>query len=211
MSVINLLERTDRWESFQKVWDTTRLAYHRTDAFKEEDVYKAVFLKHRFLIEEAHLRGDKYLLVLEDDAVPSPDFDARWSNIKSALHSFEAWDVFNGGCLAIHDKIDRIFCVKDNETGLTTALLDVSRGCMAQFLYFNVANMLPKMRLWEEKGCPHFDSWYCGEDFKTLACIPYLATQSDGYSNAQSGHREWEERFKAEESSLRYSLREFFE
>lgn len=214
MSVINLLERTDRWEQFQKVWDTTRLAYNRTDAFKandEEGVYKAVFLKHRFLVEEAHLRGDKYLLIMEDDAVPCADFDARWSNIKSALHSFEAWDVFNGGCLAIHDKIDRVFCLTDNETGLKTVLLDVGRGCMAQFLYFHVENMYTKMKLWEEKSCPAFDSWYCEKDFRTLACVPFLATQSDGFSNAQSGEREWEDRFKAEEAGLKYSLREFFE
>lgn len=214
MSVINLPERTDRWETFQNAWKDTSLKFDRTDAYKAEDtdgVYRAVFLKHRDLVEQAHKEGKKYLLILEDDAVPSAKFDERWKIIQGVLHSFDAWDVFNGGCLAIHDKISRIFCIKDNETALKTILLDVGRGCMAQFLYFHVENMREKMKLWEEKDCPAFDSWYCGDDFRTLASVPFLATQSDGFSNAQDGEREWEERFKAEEAGLLYNLREFLE
>jgi GR25 family glycosyltransferase involved in LPS biosynthesis len=211
-SVINLAERTDRWDTFQNAWKQTSLNFDRTDAHKAEDtdgVYKAVFRKHRELIEDAHAKGQKYLLVLEDDAVPSAEFDDRWKTMQSVLHSFDAWDVFNGGCLAIHDKVERIYTVKDSR--LKTLLLDIKQGCMAQFLYFHVENMYEKMKLWEEKDCPAFDSWYCGDDFQTLACVPFLATQSDGFSNAQDGAREWSERFIAEEAGLLHNLREFLE
>lgn len=214
MSVINLPERTDRWATFQDAWKHTSLTFNRTDAYKADDtegVYRAVFLKHRDLVEQAHAEGKKYLLILEDDAIPSAEFDERWETIQSVLHSFDAWDVFNGGCLAIHESVNRIITLKDNVTEKKTMLLDISRGCMAQFLYLHVENMREKMKLWEEKDCLAFDSWYCTDDFRTLACVPFIATQSDGFSNAQGGERSWQERFKAEEAGLLYNLREFLE
>jgi hypothetical protein len=45
---------------------------------------------------------------------------------------------------------------------------------------------------------------------KCKACVPYLAIQSDGFSDASKEHRKWEERFDAEEDGMRYALREFF-
>jgi len=205
MPVINLAERTDRWEAFQKAWATTELKVERTDAIKDADVYKAVFTKHRELIEEAYARGDKYLLIMEDDAVPCADFDVRWKQVRDILHSFDNWEIFNGGCLAIHDSIKQVLRLEDKKTHFKTLLLSPSRGCMAQFLYFNVEKARERMKTWDGQ---EFDAWYC-DKFEVLACVPFLAIQSDGLSDATGDKREWKNRFLAEEAGLLHSLRDF--
>jgi hypothetical protein len=208
MPVINLAERTDRWEAFQTAWAKTELKVDRTDAIKDDDVYKAVFTKHRELIEEAHTKGEKYLLIMEDDAIPCANFDVRWKQVRDVLHSFDNWEIFNGGCLAIHHGVKQVLKVEDKNTFFKTLLLTPTRGCMAQFLYFNVAKARERMKTWEDDKCPYFDSWYC-EKFNVLACVPFLAIQSDGFSNATGKDREWENRFSAEEAGLLHSLRDF--
>ena len=205
MPVINLAERTDRWDAFQTAWKDTELKVDRTDAIKDTDVYKAVFTKHRELIEEAHLKGEKYLLLMEDDAIPCADFDVRWKQVRDILHSFEHWEIFNGGCLSMKDGIQQVFTLTDKKTQFKTLLLSINRGCMAQFLYFNVEKARERMKMWEGEL---FDSWYC-DKFQVLACVPFLAVQSDGFSNATGNEREWENRFKAEEAGLLHTLRDF--
>jgi hypothetical protein len=53
-----------------------------------------------------------------------------------------------------------------------------------------------------------FDGWY-SHKMNTFACVPYLASQRDGYSDAAGQTRTWEERFKYEEDMMKYALREF--
>ena len=55
-----------------------------------------------------------------------------------------------------------------------------------------------------------FDGWY-SKKLKTMACIPYLAIQQDGYSDAAGEHRTWADRFSFEEDMMKYALREFME
>ena len=208
MPVINLAERTDRWDAFQKAWANTDLKIDRTDAIKDSNVFKAIFTKHRELIEEAHAKGEKYLLIMEDDAIPCADFDTRWKQVRDVLHSFDNWEIFNGGCLAIHDRINQVLKLEDKNTYFKTLLLSPKRGCMAHFLYFNVEKARERMKTWESDGCMEFDAWYCSK-FEVLACVPFLSIQSDGFSDETKTQREWKSRFDAEEAGLLHSLRDF--
>ena len=205
--VINLPERTDRWAAFQQNWKDAPFEIERVDGIRMENVYHAVFLKHRELLQQARDRGDTHLLVMEDDAVPRLDYVERWTTqIKPYLDARNDWEVFNGGMLAIRDNVKRITRMK-NET-LTTMLLGVDRGCMAHFLYFKVEPALEKIKDWEADGKPEFDAWY-SHKLKCYACVPFLATQSDGHSDASNENREWQDRFKFEEVQMLYALREF--
>lgn len=204
--VINLPERTDRWETFKKNWKKTGLDFERTDAIRMDNVYDAVFLKHRQLLQQAKERGDTHLLVMEDDAVPCADFDKRFKHIRDYLDIRDDWEVMNGGMLSIRDCVKKIVKVEDE--GISTFLLGVDRGCMAHFLYFKVEPALKKLEDWEAEGRPEFDAWYSSK-LKCEASIPYLAIQSDGYSDAEKGERTWEERFKFEQLSMIFALREF--
>jgi hypothetical protein len=204
--VINLKERTDRWDTFQENWKNIDLDFVRVDAFKMENVYHAVFYKHRELLQQAKNRGETHLLVMEDDAMPCVLFKKRFEYIKEYLDPRNDWDVMNGGMLAIRDCITKI--VKIKQPDLSTLLLNATRGCMAHFLYFKVDNVLEKIKDWEVEGKPEFDAWYSNK-LNCLASIPYLAIQSDGISDATKDERKWEERFKFEELDLMYRLRDF--
>ena len=204
--VINLPERTDRWETFTSNWKDSGLELVRVDAFKMENVYHAVFLKHRELLQQAKDRGETHLLVMEDDAIPRADFTKRFQHITMCLDPKNDWDVMNGGMLAIKDCITQL--IKIQYPDLSTLLLNATRGCMAHFLYFKVDNALEKIKDWEADGKPEFDAWY-PRKLNCYASIPYLAIQMDGISDATKDVRKWEERFKFEQLDLMYRLRDF--
>jgi hypothetical protein len=204
--IINLAERTDRWESFCEAWKDSGLELVREEAIKMENVYDAVFLKHREILEAAKARGEEHCLIMEDDAVPRKDFVKRFKHLRDYLDIRNDWDVLNGGMLSIRDCVHKIVRIEDE--GLTTMALSVVRGCMGQFLYFKVDRALERIKDWETEGKPEFDGWYA-HYLKCVACVPFLAIQKDGHSNASGEHRTWEERFEAEEISMRYALQEF--
>lgn len=204
--IINLPERTDRWEKFQENWKNTGLELVRVDGIKMDNAYHAVFLKHRQLLTEAKERGEKHLLIMEDDAVPNPDFKARFKHIRDYLDIRNDWDIMNGGMLSIRDCVQGI--VRIDDQGLSTFLLQVNRGCMAHFLYFNVDSALEKIADWEAEGKPEFDAWYASK-LRCQASIPYLAIQQDGKSDSIHQDRTWEDHFKHEQLTMLFALRNF--
>lgn len=207
--IINLPDRTDRWDAFQNNWKDAPFELERVDGIRMDNAYHAVFLKHRELLQQAKDRGDTHLLVMEDDAIPCYDYIKRWTEqIKPYLDARNDWEVFNGGMLSIRDNVRKITRMK-SET-LTTMLLNVDRGCMAHFLYFKVDPALEKIKDWEEEGRPEFDAWYAHK-LKCVACVPFLAIQSDGHSDAENGERQWEDRFKHEQLSMLFAMREFID
>jgi GR25 family glycosyltransferase involved in LPS biosynthesis len=214
--IINVAERTDRWERFNNDWkDKTTIKIEREDAFKPDgvtirDVYDAVFLKHRQILTKAKEQGEKFCLIMEDDAKPCKDFEERFEAIMEYLSVYEdKWEVFNGGMLSIRDCVTGIVRLT-HKTDLTppTMLLNVNRGAMAHFLVFNVEKALKKMEDWEAEDRPQFDGWY-SHKLDCIASIPYLAEQHDGFSDAGGQVREWSDHFKFEEAMMLYSLREF--
>jgi len=214
--VINVSERTDRWERFMNDWqDQTTIKIEREDAFKPDgedirDVYDAVFLKHRQILTKAKNNGEKVCLIMEDDAKPCKDFGERFDAIMEYLSVYEdQWEIFNGGMLSIRECVKGIVrLTHQSKLHPPTMLLNVNRGCMAHFLVFNVEKALKKMEEWEADEKPQFDSWY-PHKLDCIACVPYLAEQHDGYSDAGGIVREWSDRFRFEESTMIYSLRDF--
>jgi len=215
-NVINVAERTDRWEKFTNDWkDKTTIKIERQDAFKPDgteikDVYEAVFLKHREILTKAKERGEKYCLIMEDDAIPCKDFDERFEAIYEYLENHpEEWDCFNGGMLKIHESIQSVIRLT-HKSGLNppTLLIKTNRGCMAHFVILKVDSVLEKTKCWEEEGKPLFDGWYTSK-LNCLASVPYLAQQSDGKSDVSGEHREWVDQFRFEEEAMLYYLRTF--
>jgi hypothetical protein len=211
--VINLADRPDRWEKMKEAWKDQPITLVRRDAIKINgtdipDAYHAVFLKHREMLTTAKKLGDKHILIMEDDASPCKNFAHHWVNIKAYLDARDDWELFNGGMLMIRDCVEKIVRLDYPDGKDPTMLLGVWRGAMAHFLYMKVDPCLEKMAEWEADGKPMFDGWY-SHKLKTMACIPYLAFQRDGYSDAAGQERSWEERFTYEEDTMRFALREF--
>ena len=214
--IINVADRTDRWERFTNDWkDETTIKIEREDAFKPDgvdirDVYDAVFLKHRQILTKAKDNGEKFCLIMEDDAKPCKDFGERFEAIIEYLTMYEdKWEIFNGGMLSIRDCVQGIVRLTHKSALYPpTMLLNVNRGAMAHFLVFNVEKALKKMEEWEADEKPQFDGWY-SHKLDCIASIPYLAEQHDGYSDAGGQVREWSDRFRFEEATMIQSLREF--
>jgi hypothetical protein len=204
--VINLAERTDRWETFCEAWNGSELEIVREEAIKMDNVYDAVFLKHREILERAKANGEEHCLIMEDDAVPCKDFVKRFKHIRDYLEIRNDWEMFNGGMLSIRDCVHKI--VRIDDEGLTTMVLSVTRGCMAHFVLFKVDKALEKIKDWEAEGKPEFDGWY-SKKLDCRACIPFIAIQKDGKSDATGDFRSWEERFEYEEISMKFALKEF--
>lgn len=211
--VINLADRTDRWEKMKEAWKDQPITLVKRDAIKINgadipDAYHAVFLKHREILTTAKKLGEKHILIMEDDASPCKDFARHWVSIKEYLDARDDWELFNGGMLMIRDCVDKIIRIDHKDKKDPTMLLGVWRGAMAHFLYMKVEPCLKKMEDWETEGKPMFDGWY-SHKLNTIASIPYLAFQRDGYSDAAGQVRSWEERFTYEEDTMRFALREF--
>jgi hypothetical protein len=215
--VINVADRTDRWETFTSNWqDQTTIKIEREDAFKPDgteirDVYDAVFLKHREILTKAKERGEKYCLIMEDDAIPGKDFGERFEAIYEYLETHEEqWDCFNGGMLSIGDSVKGIIRLSHLKTKLhpPTMLLKATRGCMGHFLLLKVDPVLEKIKDWEADHKPMYDGWYPSK-LDCMASIPFLAKQSDGFSDSSGDQREWTDRFAFEEDTMLYSLKDF--
>lgn len=198
--VLNLPDRTERWETFQQNWKDSGLDLIRVDATRMENVYHAVFLKHRELLTQEQ---DDFVLVLEDDAVPCKDFAKRWELITSYLLRKPDWDVVNGGMLAIDRSVEYITQLPDK-----TFLLTARRGCMGHFLWFRRESALKKMEYWETHGKPEYDAWYSTQ-LDCRATIPFLATQCDGHSDSTKMNRDWEDRFRMEEDVVLSMVKRF--
>ena len=108
--VINLASRPDRWEAVQSAWAgvaSVRLQrYEAARHFVPDGTNHTVngcTISHARLVEDAFAADAELqvLLVLEDDAVPRPDFDARFGRIlEYALGHLAEWHLINLGTSA---------------------------------------------------------------------------------------------------------------
>ena len=101
--VINLEERLDRWKTVQAAW-SDHFQLIRIDAVKHAHGAVGCSRSHAKAIEEgfAFLRRQKgtktprFVVVLEDDAVPTPAFVTDWPHIQQSLEtSCHPWQVAN--------------------------------------------------------------------------------------------------------------------
>jgi hypothetical protein len=147
---------------------------------------------------------------MEDDAKPCKDFGERFEAVMEYLTIYQDnWEIFNGGMLGIRDCVQGVIrLTHKSKLFPPTMILNVNRGAMAHFLVFNVDAALKKMEDWEADEKPQFDGWY-SHKLNCIASIPYLAEQHDGYSDAGGEVREWSARFRFEENTRLYSLRDF--
>ena len=110
--VINLKSSKDRWLTIQKTFEGTGIHLNRIEPVKPTGKYTTktrrsinslslTFLK---LLKMAKSKNLPYLLVLEDDCKPAPDFVKNWPTIQSWLKSnLNEWDIYSGGSLNIID------------------------------------------------------------------------------------------------------------
>jgi hypothetical protein len=202
--VLNLKHRTDRWEKIQNDFINAPFKLERVDGvmmtnpFQQpiQDQFEAVGRTHYELLKRAKRRGEKTILVLEDDCQPEKEYVANWTKMKDWLDShLDEWDVFNGGPLGFtnitnHLLLDECVLFSTDKT-----------GCASHWVYFNVEKMIPKLADWNRRACAgvgiDIDGYYflhCN----TLSAFPTLGIQAEGWSDiAQMNRDHWAGRFFA--------------
>lgn len=212
--VINLKHRTDRWQKIQEDFKDAPFKLERYDAIKVGDpphyatqgTY-ALFYTHQKMIQEAKERGDKTLLIMEDDAMPCKGYGKRWTLIKNYLDShLDEWGVFNGGVYDTQQLVKNAHSIVDSETPVV--LFDIMRGAAGQFLYFNIDAIHEKVKNWKDYPKFECDAYYVTHH-KSVGCIPFLAIQHDGDSDIENKPREWVYKFGLEEQFLKMTLNKY--
>ena len=198
-NIINLKKRIDRWDYITTAWKNAPFELKQIEAKPNPNIFHGVFLEHRELLDIAHKNKEEFLLIMEDDAEPQADWETRWKHILKYLHENDDWDLFNGGIHDVQDKFNKVVKLKDE--GITTYLLDVQRGAASHFVYMRVETCLEKLKCWEEEGKPDFDGWYCSK-LRTKACVPFIATQKDDYSDNAKDTRIWSDIFRHSQDLL---------
>jgi hypothetical protein len=183
--VINLEERTDRWDAIQKAFQDTGLTLHRINAIKDENGSYGCTMSFLKTIQMAKDKQLPSLLILEDDCLPGDNFKIRWPIIKKWLDEHpDEWEIINGGGI-----IDGCILYKCPEKD--SCLFKAINMSSAHFIYIP-QRMYDRVLAHPDKD-KHtvtilVDGWL-NNHFKTFAVYPFLGKTSDGHSNIEKKYR----------------------
>jgi hypothetical protein len=207
--VINLDKRTDRWRSMNENWsdhfDLIRVSGIVLDNDERPQHIRAadgLGQTNMMLIREAVERGDKTLLIMEDDAFPEPNWFNHWKEIKEYLDNhLDDWEVFNGGAHQLKKCFDIIKLDR-------SALLNSDRCCASHFIYLNLRSA-NKFLNWENNKCD-WDMWLCCTGFDLYCSYPILAKQADGHSDIINEERDWDKTYISNEIHFKRHLGDLY-
>jgi len=206
--VINLDSRPDRWRKMCELWSDELLLERVSGIVIPDDdrphgdcAADGLGQTHMKLLKDAVARGEKTILIMEDDAVPEPGWYKRWLEQKEWLDShLDDWEVFNGGA----HQLKRCSGIVE----LTySALLDSHNCAASHFMYLNL-KALDNFLKWDNK-IP-IDTFYCYIGFKLYCSYPILAKQADDYSNIINEERKWENTYISNEAHFKRHLGDLY-
>lgn len=193
--IINLPSRSDRRIEMAEQLERVGLTYesdnvHLFEAVRPVDAgpfptigTRGCFMSHLGVLEDAHKRGLRSVLILEDDC----NFTADCEHVLSEFsHSsfLESWDLFYGGTLTddlILDGAERFKLVPPNQHLMGAHFLAI-QGRVLPILIHYLKAMLERPGGHPEGGPMHVDgaySWFrtAFPHYKTVLCEPPLAYQ----------------------------------
>jgi hypothetical protein len=174
--VINLDERSDRWERIKKQCLSCGITPIRVSAVKASPGWHGCAMSHKKVCELAESKGEPWYLVLEDDALLTNDDWKRFVNLLPRLWEIrDTWQVFNGGMGQVADIqiIDRNPPLFKAQGILTHFLLVNSSG------YDIFKNWTPEMY--------HVDQ-YLKSNSKMIGTYPFISNQEESPSDIGIGN-----------------------
>ena len=189
--VINLKERTDRWNQIQKDFSNSKIKLSNVEAVKHSRGQTGIALSTLKIIKSAKEKGLSTVLIFEDDNKPEPNCDENWFIMKKWLDShMDEWEIFNGGLFGLSN-IQRRVDLDNNVT-----LIKTKGGYMANWLYVN-KSAYDRILQWENVGKPLNDLWFSGE-FNFWCGYPMLGTQVQGFSDIDKQEKNFPEEYAKE-------------
>jgi len=175
--VINLKERTDRWEHIKHTFGNF-FNIIRIDAVKNDDGAKGCFMSHKKCLEIAKEKNLKNIIVFEDDCTISNhyknNFLEKFKEIYDFLENHKEWDIFLGGVTYLEEKnIKKKIVYNDNY------FFEINKGNNTNLVIYN--NTSYDFFLKHDINVPIDDVWH--HKLNGLICYPLIAHQLSGISN----------------------------
>jgi GR25 family glycosyltransferase involved in LPS biosynthesis len=95
--VINLDERTDRWNNLQEYFKNSSIELERVSGIRNKNGHLGCGLSIQKVIQIAKDKNMESVLIFEDDNKPLENFNERWQIAKQWLdNNMDKWDIFFG-------------------------------------------------------------------------------------------------------------------
>jgi len=149
------------------------------------------------IAREAMRRGLPWVLVLEDDCQPAPEFTERWPVVRDALLTQSSWDIFLGGPTYVQGPI--------KPKG--PHLYEIDRGFALHFYVLN-AIAYEKAIAWNPDRHGPIDVYYSNQ-YRVVTTYPLLATQRPSLSDIKKEDRDYSDHFEESDQILRQLIYAF--
>lgn len=175
--VINLKERTDRKEQISKDFEgNTNIHLEFIEAVKHDNGAQGCFLSHKKCIQLAKEKDMEYIIVLEDDCLPTNDkFENRLNIVLEYLKTRE-WNIFLG-CV----NKTRVDNVLKKDSFNEEKFIDINFGGTAHFIIYHKSSYDFFLSL--ESAI--IDKCWSGH-INAVTIVPFLAIQRNGFSNIEN-------------------------
>ena len=186
--IINVKKREDRRENVIKQLNgLTHFTYSFMEAIEHTNGQIGCALSHLKLLKEAKERGDKHLIVFEDDMKIMTDistFEKRMIEIKDFCENDESdWDIlYLGGNIMHHDAINQKIKLLNKEFGL----YQIERAfCLHGVIWSKRAfdKFISLEEMYNREQHPEPIDVYTNLNAKKLIICPFLVYQEPGFSN----------------------------
>jgi hypothetical protein len=204
--VINLDRCTDRWESLQKDWKDA-FPLQRVSAVEASPGWVGCGLSHVKIVEEAKARGDKWVLVWEDDCIPRKR-NGEYTNVTVVRQLWEQalevlgkhlgrWDVVLGAT-------SQVFDAPLMDTTLSTRhvrIFRILKGYTTHWTLYN-ASFFDTLLKWKETKPKPIDV-YLFEKARIFVTLPFMAEQRPCYSVIENRETDYSKYFTEAERALK--------
>ena len=198
-AVINLKERTDRWEKIVNNFKDFKIL--RIDAIKTDQGAIGCFKSHQKAIEVAKQLNMDKIFVLEDDCLPCENFKERFTIIKNYLETHKNWDLYLGGgvikpewCKTWENNFKESFSYKSENFVEINKSYGFHFVCYNKSVYdffLNINNYrIPIDKIW----------W---RNKKAIISYPFIGIQSEGWSDITNIARSTEGKTKLSQQLLK--------
>ena len=179
--VINLDKRKDRWKQIKTDWKDYDIKLIRVSAIEDTVGMVGCAKSHLKIIKYAKKKKLPYVLVLEDDAIPTSNFKQLWNKSLefNETHKGE-FDLFNGGPSKAFKKytkkITKTFYKTDNLWG--THFIIYNERCYDKILSWETLSE-------NEEDRPPIDIFlsYPYLSLKMCGVCPFISNQRPGMSD----------------------------
>jgi GR25 family glycosyltransferase involved in LPS biosynthesis len=187
--VINLDERKDRWKEIQSSFSNWNVPLERVSAVRMKPGWKGCSLSHRKCIEIAKERNYPWVLILEDDCLPSSTKQSLSEVLPSLWSRRNEWDIFNGGPSQLFDiKVVTEQIPLYQVKGYATHFILIHQGSYDRLLKEVHENM-------------KIDVFY-KDNMRCWASYPHCATQAVSKSDIENTETDYTDSFQKTNQQL---------